>query len=143
MQHGAARPESRVDYMQLDKEKKVEQSQDTELVTEPAEPAFWDETRSEQSRNGAARPESRVDYMQHDETSILVKIMKNCMIGEMLEESKLKEEDIKHECDFRAMAKKMKTSGKEGVERLQEGPKRAWQGSGPEDDDRKYAKKTS
>ena len=84
--------------MQLDKEKKVEQSQDTELVTEPAEPAFWDETRSEQSMNGAARPDSRVDYMQHDKTSIVVKLMKNCMTGEM------EEENIKHECDFRAMA---------------------------------------
>ena len=37
----------------------------------------------------------------------------------------MKDEDTNTVCDFRTMAKKMKSFGKEGVKRLQEGPKRA------------------
>ena len=40
-------------------------------------------------------------------------------------ENVVKDEDSNNVCAFRTMAKKMKSSRKEGVKRLQEGPKRA------------------
>ena len=65
--------------------------------------------------------------LQHDNTKLIIEREENSVLREMLDENALQEEDIKNICDFRAMAKKMKSSRKEGVKRLQEGPKRARQ----------------